>query len=68
MGTIYAHAEVTLCAVMGSNPSYGLPGVGAGRRTPFTNATVGTIHLRHEWDGTEEISRSMWASRGWTLQ
>lgn len=68
MGAIYAHAEVTLCAVMGSNPSYGLPGVGAGRRTPFTNATVGTIHLRHEWDGTEEISRSMWASRGWTLQ
>ena len=68
MGAIYAHAKVTLCAVMGSNPSYGLPGVGAGRRTPFTDATVGTIHLRHEWDGTEEVSRSVWASRGWTLQ
>lgn len=53
---------------MGSNPSYGLPGVGAGRRTPFTDATVGTIHLRHEWDGTEEVGRSVWASRGWTLQ
>lgn len=68
MGAIYAHAKVTLCAVMGSNPFYGLPGVGAGRRTPFTDATVGTIHLRHEWDGTEEVSRSVWASRGWTLQ
>jgi hypothetical protein len=68
MGAIYAHAEVTLCAVMGSNPSYGLPGVGTSRRTPFTDATVGTIHLRHEWDGTEEVSRSLWASRGWTLQ
>jgi hypothetical protein len=68
MGAIYAHAEVTLCAVMGSDPSYGLPGVGAGRRTPFTDATVGTIHLRHEWDGTEEVGRSVWASRGWTLQ
>lgn len=54
--------------MIGNDPSHGLPGVGLSRRLPFSDILVGDAHLRHKWDSTEDISRSKWIPRGWTLQ
>ena len=70
MGAIYSNACMTIIAVAGSDPSYGLPGVGFDRPLPFDEVTVGPVHLRAkpDWHSRTAIEGSKWASRAWTLQ
>jgi hypothetical protein len=62
MGSIYAQAVLTVFAVIGDDPSYGLPGVTIPReRYPNLNQTG----LQDWWN---DIYSSTWIKRGWTMQ
>ena len=68
MGSIYNGAEVTIVAVAGRDPSYGLPGVRSARRLA-TSFSFGLLNMTNvDWDTRRAIETSKWASRGWTLQ
>ena len=67
MGDIYAQSALTIIAVAGENPDYGLPGVSSTPRETYPGVRLGIlglvllpipIHL--------EVSKSIWSSRGWT--
>jgi hypothetical protein len=70
MGMIYGLAQVTLIAAAGTDPSYGLPGVGRRHRKPQPRATVagGRTLLWDLGDPKEPIEKAAWSSRGWTYQ
>lgn len=70
MGAIYGNAYLTIFAVAGDGPSYGLPGVGHTQRRPLDDIAIGPIILRNwrQWNSERAISSSKWASRAWTLQ
>ncbi|KAF2733786.1 HET-domain-containing protein, partial [Polyplosphaeria fusca] len=68
MGQIYTNAEITIIAVAGTNPEYGLPGVSSTPRRPQYAVKIG--HETHVlvMDPLEELNQSKWNSRGWTWQ
>jgi hypothetical protein len=69
MHLIYASAEITIIASDGANAEAGLPGVGSTSRNPQAAIDVDSITLiSHMVSPRARISKSIWATRGWTLQ
>ncbi|RMJ13435.1 hypothetical protein CDV36_006896 [Fusarium kuroshium] len=71
MADIYGSAQITIIAVAGSDPSYGLPGVSEPRKIHQSQVRVGNHTLTWEWGSDplrEEIASSTWSTRGWTYQ
>jgi len=72
MDLIYMNAELTIIAAAGSDPHYGLPGVGYQKRKPqfLTRcARIGNHFLITTADApTAATQRSTWNTRGWTFQ
>ncbi|GKT42579.1 uncharacterized protein ColSpa_02760 [Colletotrichum spaethianum] len=72
MDQIYGDAELTIIAVGAKDPSYGLPGLTLSR-TQHASITkrIGQQKLianfSHHWQ-LDQITRSKWATRGWTFQ
>lgn len=75
MMDIYSRAVATIAAASsGSDPTYGLPGVSAGRGRQLRHQMAGQVgnrilisgatHRRQE----EAIEKSVWDSRAWTFQ
>lgn len=73
MDIIYQKAEVTIIAAAGSDPSYGLPGVGNKKREEHARTTCHKVG-RDFLITTESaypllsISNSIWKTRAWTYQ
>ncbi|OHE99786.1 hypothetical protein CORC01_04922 [Colletotrichum orchidophilum] len=72
MDQIYGDAELTIIAIGAKDPSYGLPGLSLGRTQHApTTKTIGrqkiVTKFSHQWQ-LDQISRSKWATRGWTFQ
>ncbi|KAF3811753.1 hypothetical protein GCG54_00014504 [Colletotrichum gloeosporioides] len=69
MDSIYHNAELTIIAAAGSDPTYGLPGIGNKHRQPHPTLVIRDINivstLRHP---EKAIQSSKWSTRGWTLQ
>ena len=69
MNMIYGHAEVTIIAAAGENPSYGLPGVNQRRRTSQSYAKVRGYTLVSTLSPPQrEVESSRRATRAWTYQ
>jgi len=69
MDLIYQNAFVTIVAAAGSDPYYGLPGVGATPRTHQSNAWIGGRCLVSTLpDPRRLIKASKWMHRAWTYQ
>ena len=72
MDEIYMNAELTIIAAAGSDPNYGLPGVGHQRRKSqylTTCARIGKHFLITTADApTRSIHTTKWYTRGWTFQ
>ena len=70
MHNIYRGAEITIIAVAGTDPYYGLPGVHSNRpRIPQTQVSFKGHNLISTGRGLKFLLRkSGWARRGWTLQ
>jgi hypothetical protein len=69
MDRIYADAVLTIVAVAGEGPNYGLPGVSRRHRYIHPTASIGDFHLVPSLRPPRDIVRaSKWASRGWTFQ
>ncbi|KAK6224320.1 hypothetical protein QIS74_02647 [Colletotrichum tabaci] len=72
MDQIYGDAELTVIAVGARDPGYGLPGLTLSRtnHAPITKR-VGerklVANFSHHWQ-LDQITRSKWATRGWTFQ
>jgi hypothetical protein len=73
MDIIYQNAEVTIIAAAGSDPSYGLPGVGNRKREEYARTMCSKVG-RHFLITTEgvypplSVSKSKWKTRAWTYQ
>ncbi|KAK2762519.1 tol protein [Colletotrichum kahawae] len=69
MDSIYHNAELTIIAASGSDPTYGLSGIGSRHRQPHPTLVIRDIDivstLRHP---KIAIESSKWSTRGWTLQ
>jgi hypothetical protein len=69
MDSIYANAAVTIIAAAGDGPHHGLPGVDGTLRNKQPSLKIGdhlfASMLRH---GADVVSKSKWATRGWTYQ
>ena len=69
MHTIYLNAEVTIIAAAGTDPSFGLPGVGKCPRTVQPSIKLGKHHLVFSYASVQEIvSLSKWSTRAWVFQ
>jgi hypothetical protein len=70
MSDIYSAAQLTIIAVAGENPEYGLPGVSSRARTfKFEYESVGSKYVTAlPLLGSVDIYHSKWASRAWTFQ
>jgi len=69
MDLVYENAFVTIVAAAGTDPYFGLPGVGATRRTPQPSAWVGGQCLVSTLtDPRKAIKASKWMHRAWTYQ
>ncbi len=69
MNPIYRHAEVTLIALAGEDPRYGLPGVSTIPRTHQPRAQIRGTQLASVLARPElAIEQSKWGERGWTYQ
>lgn len=66
MDCIYSQAELTIIAT-DENPTLGLPGVGAPRKTQQC-LQINNVELIKTYHCDELILSSKWASRGWTFQ
>lgn len=66
MDCIYAQAELTIIST-DENPTLGLPGVGASRKTQ-QRLRINNIELIKTYHCDEIILESKWATRGWTFQ
>lgn len=72
MDQIYSDAELTIVAVGAKDPGYGLPGLTLSRTQHIPiNQRIGERHLvgkfSHHWQ-LNEVSKSKWATRGWSFQ
>lgn len=70
MGQIYASAHLTIIAAVGTDPTYGLPGVSRPREHPGNRTEqVGPVTLVQLMTQTaQDVQSSTWATRGWTFQ
>jgi hypothetical protein len=69
MDLVYKFAELTIIAAAGSDPHYGLPGVGYRSRPPQQKLKLHDMTLLASLPNpTSEIKRSRWMRRGWTFQ
>lgn len=69
MDLIYQHAFVTIVAAAGTDPSFGLPGVGATSRTAQPTAWIkGRCLVSTLPDPRLSILDSKWIQRAWTYQ
>jgi Heterokaryon incompatibility protein (HET) len=69
MDLIYARAQLTIVAVAGQDPHYGLPGVRGTRRSRQPQLRVGNHFLVSTLPTPKyAIRKSKWATRGWTYQ
>ncbi|CAN9430272.1 unnamed protein product [Alternaria sp. RS040] len=69
MDLIYQHAFVTIVAAAGTDPHFGLPGVGATSRTPQPTAWIkGRCLVSTLRDPRQLIKASEWMQRAWTYQ
>jgi hypothetical protein len=69
MDRIYINAQITIIAVAGNGPSYGLPGINSKERKEQPSLRIGERIFvsslpRPRW----YIRNSRWATRGWTYQ
>ena len=69
MDSIYANAVVTIIAAAGDGPHHGLPGVDGTLRSMQPALKIGD-HLIASMlrPGADAVSKSKWATRGWTYQ
>lgn len=69
MGLIYSNATITIIAAAGTDPSYGLPGVGSTSRHPHPSLSIGQFRILSTLPPSDRsINRPKWATRGWTYQ
>src|ERR1700760_1263800 len=69
MDLIYEHAEMTIVAAGGEDPSYGLPGVSTRLRPPAATSVVSGLELRAlPHNPVDLVRHSKWNTRGWTYQ
>lgn len=69
MGVIYQNAYVTIVAAAGTDPYFGLPGVGATPRPPQASAWIGgRCIVSTPSDPRTLINASKWMHRAWTYQ
>lgn len=69
MDLIYQEAHVTIIAAAGTDPHFGLPGVGATSRTPQPTAWIkGRRLVSSLADPRPLINASKWMKRAWTYQ
>lgn len=69
MDSIYRNAELTIIAAAGSDPTYGLPGIGNRHRQPHHTLVIKDINIASTLGHPETaIQSSKWSTRGWTLQ
>lgn len=65
MDKIYSYAQLTIIAASGSDPNYGLPGVGKRSRIPMKQIRLGEMVLVESILAGEPIGLYPWAHRGW---
>jgi hypothetical protein len=69
MSKIYSSAQATIIAAAGSDPSYGLPGVGEKSRIPQSQVKIGARTLCWTMEHSSSLlSKSVWMTRAWTYQ
>jgi hypothetical protein len=68
MDEIYQHSVITVVAAAGSDPHYGLPGIGTTPREGQPCVKVGDRTLVYTPYVRKEILNAKWNSRGWTYQ
>ena len=69
MGSIYRNAAVTIIAASGSDPGYGLPGVGPTPRKCQLQQRIGDrTFIAFPQSPPQLITKSVWMSRAWTYQ
>lgn len=69
MDLIYANAQLTIVAAAGKDPNHGLPGVKGTLRKSQPRITIGDRIMYSTLPHAQSaLSKSMWASRGWTYQ
>ncbi|KAK7972669.1 HET-domain-containing protein [Apiospora saccharicola] len=69
MGQVYYQAFLTIIAVAGTDPSYGLPGVSRARVFDIDNVVTPEYTLMPVPDDPGPyIEKSIWSTRGWTYQ
>lgn len=67
MDAIYSNSEVTIIAVAGEDPTYGLPGVSHRGRQPQFYQQIGSCVITKRPEG-DVVALSHWDRRGWTYQ
>ncbi|KAF2648268.1 HET-domain-containing protein [Lophiostoma macrostomum CBS 122681] len=68
MDRIYSMAALTIVAVAGKDPSYGLPGVSTRPRQEQAYLSLAELELMEIPSDLSSLRECSWASRGWTLQ
>lgn len=70
MHKVYQNAEATIIAAAGTDPSFGLPGIGNGHsRISQPNIQLGTHQLVFTYGPPQKVVQtSKWASRAWVFQ
>ena len=71
MAGIYGSAQMTIIAAAGSDPRYGLPGVSRPLEIRRPHARVGNRTLTWTFGSgslRDDVSASVWSTRGWTYQ
>jgi hypothetical protein len=68
MDYIYSRAELTIVAIAGKDPHYGLPGISSTNRIPQKHISIGDMELVQIFLYEFDLQGSQWASRAWTLQ
>ncbi|KAF3042483.1 hypothetical protein E8E11_001118 [Didymella keratinophila] len=68
MGNIYAMADLTIIAVIGSDPTHGLPGFRGSRSVKSARLGSSYISILPASDDLTQVVHSPWTMRAWTLQ
>jgi hypothetical protein len=68
MGKIYATADLTIIAAIGSDPTHGLPGFRESRSVRSARLRSSYISVLPASDDLTQIVHSPWSMRAWTLQ
>ena len=68
MGNIYATADLTIIAAIGSDPTHGLPGFRGSRFVKSARLGSSYISVLPASDDLTQVVHSPWTMRAWTLQ